>query len=140
MGERRQSGLYGRFDVLFARLLVNADYLGRLGRIDGTDLAGGFDAFAADNQVVLATELSAHFLDSGAHFTHVFFLAEIDKWLVLERAFVKADLHMRRGFYGCHSRSFLGSKHEFRYSYLQFYTARGADRLARYRIESDQTK
>ena len=108
VGEGLQRGLYGGFDVLLAGLLVDADHFRRLGGIDGTDLVGGLDALAADDQVVLAAQLSAHFFDGGAHLAHVVFFGEIDERLILERAFVQADLQTRRGFHGGHRRSFPG--------------------------------
>jgi hypothetical protein len=108
MGKRAESGIHGGLDVLLARFLVNADHLRGFGGIDGTDLVGGLEALAADDQVVLAAELSADFLDGGAHLAHVVFFAEIDKRLILERTFVQADLQTRRGFHGCHRRSFPG--------------------------------
>ena len=71
--------------MLTARFLVNADYLGRLGGIKGFDLVGGADALAADDQVVLMTQLAADFGDGRAHAARVLFVAEVkkrfaDKW------------------------------------------------------------
>ena len=106
MTEGLTGGLYGGFDLIFARFLVNANYFRRLGGIDGTNLVRGLDALAADDQVVFAAELSAHFFDGGAHFAHVLFFGEIDKRLVFERTFVKTNLQAGWGFHGGHSRSF----------------------------------
>src|SRR5580658_3172887 len=97
-----RSGLYRRLDVFLASPLVNSDDLRRLGGIDGTNLVGGLDAFAADNQVILAAELATHFFDRGAHLAHVLFFAEIDKRLILERTLMKAKLQTRWGFHSCH--------------------------------------
>ena len=108
MSEGLRSGVHGGLDVLNVSFLVNADHFRRLGGIDGTNLAGGLDALAADNQVVLAAQLATHFLDGGAHLAHVLFFGEIDERLILERAFMKADLQTRWGFHGCHRNSFRG--------------------------------
>ena len=70
--ERR---LHGRLDVLLAGLLVNADQLRGLGGIDGLDLVAGPGPLAADDQVVLAAQLAAHFFDGGAHLAGSRFLA-----------------------------------------------------------------
>src|ERR1700684_3850538 len=102
MSKRGQSGIHGRLDVLFTSFLMNSDYFGWLGRIDGTDLVRSLDALAADDQVILAAELSADFFDGGAHLAHVVFFSEIDKRLVFERALMQAELQTRRGFHGCH--------------------------------------
>jgi hypothetical protein len=83
--ERLTGGLYGGFDVLLASLLVNSDYLRRLGGIDGPNLVGGLAALAADDQVILAAELATHFLDRGAHLAHIVFFGEIDERFILER-------------------------------------------------------
>src|ERR1700686_4040786 len=72
------------------------------GGFGGTNLVGGLDALAADDQVVFAAELSAHFFDGGTHFADVIFFGEIDKGLVCECTLMKADLQTRRGFHGCH--------------------------------------
>jgi len=94
--------------VLLARFLVNANHFRGFGGIDGTDLVGGLAALAADDQIVLAAQLATHFFDGGAHLAHVLFFGEIDERLILERTFVQADLQTRRGFHGCHRRSFPG--------------------------------
>jgi len=54
-----QGGGHGGFHVLFPRLLVDADDLGRARGIQRLDLVGGLDALAADDEVILAAELSA---------------------------------------------------------------------------------
>ncbi len=86
--KRVKGGLHGRFDMVFAGFLVQADNLRRLGGIDGLDLVRGLDALAADDEVILASELGAHFFDGGAHLAGIFFLAEINQRLVDERAFM----------------------------------------------------
>ena len=92
VGERLRRGLHGGLDVLIAGFLVNADHFRRLGGIDGTNLVGGLDALAADDQVVLAAQLATHFLDGGAHLAHVLFFGEIDECFIFERAFVQGEL------------------------------------------------
>ena len=74
--------------MVFAGFLVQADNLRRLGGINGLDLVRGLDALAADDEVILASELGAHFLNGGAHLAGVFFLAEINQRLVHEQAFM----------------------------------------------------
>ena len=108
--EGLRSGIDGGLNVLLAGFLMDADHFGGFGRIDGTDLVRGLDAFAANDQVILAAQLPAHFFERGAHLAHILFLAEIDKRFVLERTFMQADLQTRRGFHGCHRRSFPGRK------------------------------
>src|SRR5208283_2771774 len=95
-------------NVLLATFLVNPDHLRRLGGIDGTNLVGGLEALAADDQVILAAQLATYCTDGGAHFAHVVFFAEIDKRLILEQTFMKADMQTWWGFHGCHRRSFPG--------------------------------
>ena len=66
------------------------------------DLLGGPDVLAADDQVVFAAQLRADFFDGVAHLAGVVFAAEINGWLVDERAFVQTDLQARGSFHGCH--------------------------------------
>jgi hypothetical protein len=110
VGKRAQSGLDSGLDVFLPTFLVNRDHFRRLGGIDGTDLARGLDALAADDQVILAAQLATHFADGGAHLAHVVFFAEIDKRLILKRTFMKANLQTGWGFHGSHRRSFLGDR------------------------------
>ena len=70
-----QRGGHGRLDVFFAGLLMDSDNLRRLRGIQGLDLVGGLDALAADDEVILAAELSADSLDGGAHLAGVVFVA-----------------------------------------------------------------
>jgi hypothetical protein len=72
-----QRGGHCRFHVLFARLLMDSDYLRRLRRVQRFDLVRGLDALAADDEVILAAKLSANTFDGGAHFAGVVFVAEI---------------------------------------------------------------
>ena len=81
-----QGGGHGGFHVLFPRLLVDADDLGRARGIQRLDLVGGLDALAADDEVILAAELSADAFDGGAHFPRVVFVAEVVERLVDEGA------------------------------------------------------
>ncbi len=74
--------------MLFARLLMDADNLRRLRRIQGFDLVGGLDALASDDEVVLAAELATDSLDGGAHLAGVVFMAEVVEGLVDEGALV----------------------------------------------------
>ena len=88
--------------MLLAGLLVQSDHLRGLGRIDGLDLVAGLDPLAADDQVVLAAQLAAHFLDGGAHLAGSLRLGEIGERLVYERPFMQACLWAGRSFNGCH--------------------------------------
>jgi hypothetical protein len=106
--ERLQSRVHRGLDVLLAGFLVGADNLRRLGGIDGLDLLGGLDVFAADDQIELATQLAAHFFDSRTHLARIVFAAEVNRGLVAERTFVQADLQARRSFHGCHKCTSLG--------------------------------
>ncbi len=57
---------------------MDADNLRRLGRIERGRLLGGLDVASADDQVVLAAQLGADFLDGGAHAARVLGVGEID--------------------------------------------------------------
>ncbi len=81
-----EGGGHGRLYVLFARLLMNADYLRRTRGVQGPDLVRRFDALAADDEVVLAPELSTNALDGGAHLAGIVLKAEIVERLVDEWA------------------------------------------------------
>ncbi len=79
--EGLERGLHRGLNVFLAGLLVDADDLRGLRRIQRLDFVGGLDALAADDEVVLASELAADFGDGGAHAAGVLFVAEIVKWL-----------------------------------------------------------
>ena len=100
--ERR---LHGGFHVLLAGFLVQADQLRGPGGIDGLDLVAGPGPLAADDQVVLAAQLAAHFFDGGAHLAGSRFLREIGERFVYERPFMQACLWAGRSFNGCHERT-----------------------------------
>jgi hypothetical protein len=72
--------------VLFAGLLMDSNYLRRLRGIQGLDFVGRLDALAADDEVILAAELSADSFDGGAHLARVVFFREIEKWFIDEWA------------------------------------------------------
>ena len=108
MCKRAESCIYRGIDVLLASFLVNTDNFRGLRWINRTDLARRLAALAANDQIILATQLSAHFLDGRAHLAHVLFFAEIDKRLILECTLMQADVHRRCSFHGCHRRSFPG--------------------------------
>jgi hypothetical protein len=78
--------LYGGLDVLFTRLLMQSDDLRGARGIQRLDLVGSLNALPADDEIVFAAELSAHTLDSRAHFAGIVFLAKIIKRLIDERA------------------------------------------------------
>jgi hypothetical protein len=78
--------LHCGFDVLFAGLLMDADDLRRREGFSDLILSAGLDALAADDEVILAAELSAHAFDGGAHLAGVVFVAKIVKRFVDERA------------------------------------------------------
>ena len=84
-----QRGGHGRFHMLFAGLLMDADYLRWLRRIQRLDLVGSLDALAADDEVILAAKLAADALDGSAHLAGVVFLAEVEEGLVGERALME---------------------------------------------------
>ena len=73
------------------------------------DLVGRLDALAADDQIVLAAELSAHFFDGGAHLAHVLFAAEINKRLSDKRSLVEINARAWRSFEGRHRNNPFGS-------------------------------
>src|SRR5579862_675067 len=85
-----ERSLYCGLHVFFASLLMDADDLRRLRRVQRLDLLGSLDAFAADDEVVLASQLGADFGDGGAHAARVLFVAEIIKGLGDEWAGVQA--------------------------------------------------
>ena len=86
-GEGGERGLHRGLDVLDAGLLMNADDLGRIRRIDRDDLVRGADVLAADDQVVFAAQLGADFCDCFAHAANVLRLAIIGDRLVDERPY-----------------------------------------------------
>ena len=53
-------GLVGEFFRCFVKL---ADYLRAIGRIDAVELVAGLDAFAADDEWILAAELRFYLLN-----------------------------------------------------------------------------
>jgi hypothetical protein len=63
---------------------VNANHLGGVRRVHGEDLAGGLDALAADDDVVLAAELAPDIVERGQHAPLVFRLGEVDERLIDE--------------------------------------------------------
>ena len=85
-----------------ARLLMQADDLRGLRGIDGLDLLAGLHVFAADDEVIFAPELAAHFLNRSAHLAGILFVTEIDGRLVLKAPFMQANLETRGSFDGCH--------------------------------------
>jgi hypothetical protein len=92
--------------VLFAGLLVNADDLRRPRRIQRLDLVSRLNTLAADDEVILAAELSANALDGGAHLAGVFFLVEIVEGLVDEWSLMRGSARPDGGFEGCHGDPF----------------------------------
>ena len=84
--ESLERGLHGRLDVLFAGLLMEPDNLRWLRRVQRLDLVGCLDALAADDEVILAAQLAAHFRDRGAHAARIVLVAEIIKGLGDERS------------------------------------------------------
>ncbi len=56
--KRLQRRVHRGLDVLLAGFLMDADNFGRLGRIERLDLLCGLDVFAANDEVVLATQLA----------------------------------------------------------------------------------
>jgi hypothetical protein len=68
---------------------VDANNLRGLRRVQRLDLFSSPDALAADDEVILASELAADFGDGGAHATGILFVAEIveglgDKWSLMD--------------------------------------------------------
>ena len=98
-GER---GLHGRFYVIFVRLLMDADNLRRLRRVQRLDFVRSPDPLAADDQVVLAAQLAAHLGNGGAHLARVIFVAKIEKRLRNERALMQTGTRPNGGFERCH--------------------------------------
>ncbi len=89
--------------MLFARLLVDSDDLRGARGVQGLDLVGGFDALAADDEVILAAKLAAHSLDGGAHLAGVLFVAKIEEGLVDEWALMGGCCARPDGGFGdCH--------------------------------------
>ncbi len=93
-----ERGLHRRLDVVFAGFLVDADNLRGLRRVQRLDLVGGFDALAADDEVILAAELGADFGDGGTHLAGVLFVAEIVEGLGDEWALMKTGARPDGGF------------------------------------------
>ena len=104
MREGIERGVHGGLDVIFAGLLMHAHHFGRLGWIDGLILSEVLMRLPPMIRSYSRPSLAAHFFDRGAHLAHVLFFGEIDERFILERTFVQADLHARRGFHGCHRR------------------------------------
>src|ERR1700676_1162130 len=70
--------------------------------IQRIDLVVSLDALAADDECILAAEVSADAFDGSAHLAGVFFLAEIVKGLVDEWSLVGRCARPDGGFEGCH--------------------------------------
>src|ERR1017187_3068329 len=81
----RQRRLHGWFHVFQASLLVDADHFRRIRRVDGNNLVGGADRFAANHQIVLAAQLRADLFNGLAHAADVLRLAIIGDRLVHKR-------------------------------------------------------
>ena len=73
-----------------------------LRRVQGLDLVGGFDALAANDEVVFASKLGANFSDRGAHAARVLFIAKIKKWLSNKWTGMQACARPDGGFERCH--------------------------------------
>ena len=65
--EGKERGVHGELGVLGTGLLVKADELIGMGRIQRTDLALGPQALAADDEVVLAAKFSRNLVERGMH-------------------------------------------------------------------------
>src|SRR5205814_6982509 len=77
------SGGLDSFGGEFLRRLVKlADDLRPVCWVDAVKNVAGIDAFAANHQRVLASELALNFFERGAHGRSIFFLLEISKWFV----------------------------------------------------------
>jgi hypothetical protein len=72
---------------------MNADNLGGARRIYGADLALGFDAPAADDEVILAAQLAGDSAERGLHRARVFRRLEVGKRLILKPALGQARLN-----------------------------------------------
>jgi hypothetical protein len=84
-----ERGLHGGLNVLFAGLLMDADNLRRLRRVQRLDLVGSPDALAADDRGRTRGPAGADFGDGGAHAAGVFFVAKIvkrlsNKWALMQ--------------------------------------------------------
>ena len=80
--EGLQSGFHGRPDFGCAGFLVKTDDLRGMRRVDRFMLLGSLDATAADDEVILASELVADLLDRSAHPALVFRVRPVDRRLV----------------------------------------------------------
>ena len=85
-GER---GLHRRLDVFSARFLMDADNLRRLRRVQRFDLVGSLEPLAADDEVILVAQLSAHLGDGCTHAARILFIAEIEKGLGNKRTLMQ---------------------------------------------------
>lgn len=79
--------------LLGACLLMKADNLGRARRIDGADLAFGFDSFAADDEVMLAAQLVRDRVQRSLHGMCYFRRFEVGKGFVRKPALRRARLN-----------------------------------------------
>ncbi len=76
-------GLFdGATRKLFCCFVEASDYLCAIGRIDTVEQVAGLDAFAADDEWILASELTLNFRDCLAHRRGVLFFSEIGEWFV----------------------------------------------------------
>src|SRR5581483_9245644 len=106
--KRLERRVHRGLHMLFAGLLMQANQLRRLCRINGLNLVLRLDALSADDQVVLTAELAADFLDGSAHLARIFFLREIHHRFVDERPFVELNSRAAGGFNGCHKCTSIG--------------------------------
>src|SRR5260370_3658970 len=109
---------------------MDSDNLRGLRRIQRFDLSRSLNALAANDQVILAAELSADAFDGGAHLARALFLAEIVKRLVDEGALMGGCARPDGEFQGGHG----GNPFEncfFKLSRcLKYFTPRTAGRRA----------
>ena len=79
---------------LFCGFVESSDYLCAIRRIDTVEQVAGVDAFAADDEWILASELTLDFLNRIAHRRGVLFFSEIGKWFVTK--FCRHDVSIER--------------------------------------------
>ena len=83
-GEGGEGGVHGGLGVGGVGCLVEADELGGVGGIDAADFGVGLEALAADDEVILVSELGADVREGVSHLLLRGGLSEVLKRVVAE--------------------------------------------------------
>jgi hypothetical protein len=85
---------------------MNAHYLRRTRRVDGTNSLGGFEALAANDERILATEMRRHLIEGMTHGAHIFRIVKVDERIVRKSALGRTQLDSGRNTGNSHNDTF----------------------------------